>query len=82
MKIRKANVRHEEVLIENVYVYEDKKQQQTLIAVPQLEWSVIMSYEEDIQSFKQRIQSSLEQKVSAEVAEQLTEKINYWVREM
>ncbi len=82
MKIRKANVRHEEVLIENVYVYEDKKQQQTLIAVPQLEWSVIMSYEEDIQSFKQRIKDSLEQKVSAEVAEQLTEKINYWVREM
>ncbi|HWO96452.1 MAG TPA: YueH family protein [Bacillus sp. (in: firmicutes)] len=82
MKIRKANIRHEEVLIENVYVYEDKKQQQTLIAVPQLEWSVMMSYEEDIQSFKQRIQASLEQKVSAEVAEELTEKINYWVREM
>lgn len=82
MKIRKANVRDEETLIENVYVYEDKKQQQTLIAVPQLEWSVMMSYEEDIQSFKQRIQSSLEQKVSAETAEELTEKINYWVREM
>lgn len=82
MKIRKANVRHEELLIENVYVYEDKKQQQTLIAVPQLEWSVMMSYEEDIQSFKQRIKDSLEQKVAAEVAEELTEKINYWVREM
>lgn len=82
MKIRKANVRHEEVLIENVYVYEDKKQQQTLIAVPQLEWSVMMSYEEDIQSFKQRVQSSLEKKVTAEAAEELTNKINYWVREM
>lgn len=82
MKIRKANVRDEELLIENVYVYEDKKQQQTLIAVPQLEWSVMMSYEEDIQSFKQRIKDSLEQKVSAETAEELTEKINYWVREM
>ncbi|WP_078411047.1 YueH family protein [Priestia abyssalis] len=82
MKIRKANIRHEELLIENVYVYEDKKQQQTLIAVPQLEWSVMMSYEEDIQSFKQRIQFSLEQKVSADTAEELTEKINYWVREM
>ncbi|MFC3886217.1 YueH family protein [Bacillus songklensis] len=82
MKIRKANVRHEHVLIENVYVYEDKKQQQTLIAVPQLEWSTMMSYEEEIQAFKSRVQESLEKIVSPETAEELTNKMNYWVREM
>lgn len=82
MKIRKANVRYEDQLIENVYVYEDKKQQQTLIAVPQLEWSTMMSYEEDIQSFKDRVQTSLEKIISTEAAEELTNKMNYWVREM
>jgi hypothetical protein len=82
MKIRKANVRHEDILIENVYVYEDKKQQQTLIAVPQLEWSTMMSYDEEIQVFKNRVQASLEKIVTKETAEELTNKINYWVREM
>ncbi|TYR81584.1 hypothetical protein FZC66_07020 [Priestia megaterium] len=82
MKIRKANIRLEHTMIENVFLHENKKEEQTLIAIPDLEWSTVISYEEDIQACKQRLYTSLVSRVEEEVAEQLTNKINFWVREM
>ncbi|OZT13976.1 hypothetical protein CHN50_05260 [Priestia aryabhattai] len=82
MKIRKAHIRIDEKVIENVFVHENKKEEQTLIAIPDLEWSTIIPYEEEIQECKDRLRASLASRVSGEVAEQLTNKINFWVREM
>ncbi|MBM7703955.1 YueH family protein [Metabacillus iocasae] len=82
MKIRKANVRHEDMLIEQVFVHENKKEEYTLIAIPSIEWSTIIAYEEEMNTCKARLRASLLERVNEEVAEELTNKINFWVREM
>lgn len=47
MKIRKANINTQTGMITDVYLHENRKELRTLVAVPQLEWSTIISYEED-----------------------------------
>lgn len=47
MKIRKANITVQSGMIGDVYLHENKKEQHTLVAVPELEWSTIISYEEE-----------------------------------
>lgn len=45
MKIRKANINTQTGMITDVYLHENRKELRTLVAVPQLEWSTIISYE-------------------------------------
>ncbi|WP_110114444.1 YueH family protein [Bacillus sp. CGMCC 1.16541] len=82
MKIRKANIRLEDKWIEQVFVHENKKEEYTLIAIPDIEWATVISYEEDMDTCKDRLVSSLSKRVSEETAIELTNKINFWVREM
>ncbi|MBM7605430.1 hypothetical protein JOC75_003453 [Metabacillus crassostreae] len=82
MKIRKANVHSENELITNVYIYENKQQEYSLIAIPQLEWSTIIAYEEDRSVLKDRLSNSLLKRVTKSPAEELMNKIVHWVGEM
>ncbi len=50
MKIRKANILNKDQMITDVYLHENKKEFHTLVAVPQLEWSKLISYEEEKES--------------------------------
>lgn len=81
MKIRKANVEINGQMITNVYVYENKKEEYTIVSIPEIEWSTLISYEDDHELLRKRLIESLEGKTGA-AAEQLTFKIIQWVREM
>lgn len=59
MKIRKANIVSEDKMITDVYLHENKKQSHTLVAVPELEWSALISYEEEKRPLVQKLKQSL-----------------------
>ncbi|KAF1678226.1 YueH family protein [Bacillus mexicanus] len=82
MKIRKANINTESGMITDVYLHENRKELRTLVAVPQLEWSTVISYEEDKASLPERLNASLRRHTEAEPAGELAKKIIHWVTEM
>ncbi|MDQ0229766.1 YueH family protein [Metabacillus malikii] len=82
MKIRKANVQSGNDLITNVYIYENKKQEFSLIAIPDIEWSTIVAYEEEREEVRNRLTASLIKTVEPDVAEELVAKLIFWVGEM
>ncbi|MGR3288316.1 YueH family protein [Bacillus sonorensis] len=82
MKIRKANIVSEDKMITDVYLHENKKQSHTLVAVPELEWSALISYEEEKRSLVQKLKQSLAKNMQTDAAEELSQKIVQWVTEM
>ncbi|MDQ0162104.1 YueH family protein [Bacillus alveayuensis] len=82
MKIRKANIENDGKLITNVYLYENKKEEYTMVAIPDIEWSTVIPYVEDRTKRSMRLAKSLEKHVEPQVAIQLTSKIMQWVYEM
>lgn len=82
LKIRKAHVHNGNELITNVYIYENKKQEFSLIAIPEIEWSTTVQYEEERGMLKSRLIDSLSQRVLVETAEELANKMIHWVGEM
>lgn len=82
MKIRKANVHNGNKLITNVYIYENKKQELSMIAIPEVEWSTIIQYEEDREVLNKRLLNSLSTKVGDQTASELANKLVQWVGEM
>ena len=82
MKIRKANVQNGDQFITNVYIYENKKEEYSLIAVPEIEWSTIVEYEEILDHLRERLHNSIGIAVKDEVAEELSTNMVYWVGEM
>jgi hypothetical protein len=81
MKIRKANVLDEKT-ITNIYIYENKKEEYTVVAIPDLEWSILVHYEEETEVLKKRLFLSLSKALPNENAESLSNKVLYWIREM
>ncbi|NPC93987.1 hypothetical protein HOO54_17625 [Bacillus sp. WMMC1349] len=82
MKIRKANITNEDKLITDVYLHENRQQFHTLVAVPELEWSILISYEEEKSLLYKRVNDSLAKTMQKQAAEALTKKIIQWVTEM
>ncbi|WP_175640591.1 YueH family protein [Metabacillus schmidteae] len=82
MKIRKANVKNEKHDITNVYIYENKKEEYSLIAIPEIEWSTTISYEEKRDELYHRLITSLTKNVEQETADELARKVQQWVSEM
>ncbi|WP_044893976.1 YueH family protein [Bacillus alveayuensis] len=81
MKIRKANILDEKTLTK-IYIYENKKEEYTVVAVPDIEWSLLISYEEGTEELEKRLLLSLGKMLPNDKAEQLSRKILYWIREM
>lgn len=82
MKIRKANINLQDRMISNVYIYENKKEEYSIIAIPELEWSTKITYEEERRDLKERLINSFQALIEEEATEQLSEKIVQWVAEM
>ncbi len=74
VKIRKANIQHEGQVISNVYLYENKKEEYTLVSVPDIEWSTVITYDEDTPSLLERLGVSLKHRISEEAYSQLSKK--------
>ncbi|MCM3618992.1 YueH family protein [Sutcliffiella horikoshii] len=79
MKIRKANLQAETF---SVYIHENKKEEQTLIAIPFIKWSTVILYEEDNTSLTKRLEDEFQSALDSEEATHLSLKIVQWVREM
>lgn len=47
MKIRKAHLTSGQPTTYNVYLHENKKEYKTLVAVPDMEWSISIAYEDE-----------------------------------
>ncbi|MFI8577210.1 MULTISPECIES: YueH family protein [Rossellomorea] len=77
MKIRKNFL---EGLEQKVYIYENKKDEFILIAVPDIRWSYSFTYDED--NIQTKLLESLQERVSKESAETLSSRIVQWTREM
>lgn len=77
MKIRKNILNGEE---QKVFIHENKKDENILVAVPDLHWSISFTYSEDL--VKEKITHSLRDKLDEENAENLSNRIYQWTREM
>ncbi|MFT0801157.1 YueH family protein [Bacillus swezeyi] len=82
MKIRKANIMNGDQMITDVYLHENKRQFHTLVAVPQLEWSMLISYEEEKSALIKKLDASLANIAEKQAAAELSQKIVQWVTEM
>ncbi|BDG42509.1 YueH family protein [Saccharococcus caldoxylosilyticus] len=85
MKIRKAIISDEQTPAK-VYIYENKKEEYMVVAIPDLEWSFFLRYEEEPETLRERLasslNSSLKRVVAQEQLEMLVNKLLYWVHEM
>jgi len=80
MKIRKTLLHEEEI---KVYIYENKKEETFVVAVPAQQWSISFTYEEAGESFINQLTSTLANTgLTAEAAEELALRIYQWTREM
>ncbi|MFS1516028.1 YueH family protein [Bacillus sp. SCS-151] len=79
MKIRKAIINNQQ---EKIYLYENKKEEYTIIAIPIIEWSFKVDYEQDAETLKSILYSSLKSHTNSDTSQDLTNKISQWVREM
>lgn len=77
MKIRKNFL---EGLEQKVFIYENKKDEFILIAIPDIRWSYSFTYGED--NIQPKLQESLQGRVSKETAETLSFRIVQWTSEM
>ncbi|GIN60923.1 hypothetical protein J27TS8_09160 [Robertmurraya siralis] len=77
MKIRKNYVNGE---AQKVYIYENKKEEYILVAIPEINWSISFTYDEDL--VEEKIHSTLLQTVDVERANEISKKITQWTREM
>jgi hypothetical protein len=81
MKIRKAVISDEQTPTK-VYIYENKKEEYMVVAIPDLEWSFFIPYEEEPETLRERLTLSLKRVVAQEQTEMLVNKLLYWVHEM
>ncbi|WP_078379200.1 YueH family protein [Sutcliffiella halmapala] len=81
MKIRKA---HLESATYSVYIHENKKEEQTLVAIPAIKWSTIIPYEEENIPLTVRLEEEFQFSLEGEEekAQHLALKLVQWVREM
>lgn len=80
MKIRKTSIQQDSTQ-QHVYIYENKKEQYMIVAIPYLEWSIHVTYD-DLVDIESRLQQSLEKVLANEHVLPLAAKLAQWMREM
>ncbi|ACJ34322.1 Uncharacterized conserved protein [Anoxybacillus flavithermus WK1] len=80
VKIRKTMI-DSPSLQQNVYIYENKKEQYIVVAIPYLEWSIHVTYD-DLANIELRLQQSLANVLDEEHVLPLAMKLAQWMREM
>lgn len=78
MKIRKTTIEGNHA---NVYIYENKKEEYTVVAVPSIHWSILIPYVDGKEEIMKRIKETVSIQ-NVEEIDHLAEKIYFWVREM
>ncbi|KZZ83398.1 YueH family protein [Bacillus sp. SJS] len=78
MKIRRAHLPN----TDKVFIYENKKEEFSLIAIPEKYWSIIVKYEEAFQEVDEKLLKSLIKVTDEEEAKLLAGKIRHWITEM
>ncbi|OPX02609.1 YueH family protein [Geobacillus proteiniphilus] len=81
MKIRKTPVMDGQAPA-NVYIYENRKEEYIVIAIPALEWSFSFAYEEEAEAVAERLEASLKKRLDHERAVLLAVRLLGWAREM
>lgn len=66
----------------NVYIYENRKEEYIVLAIPALEWSFSFFYEEEAEAVAQRLETSLQKRIGHERAAMLAGRLLGWAREM
>lgn len=79
MKIRKTTIIEQQ---DNIFIYENKKDEYFVVAVPVIEWSTYFTYDDVKDALLARWTKSLKDKVSEQNAVELAIKIYGWTREM
>lgn len=79
MKIRKTMLKESEL---NIFIYENKKDEYFVIAIPAIEWSSTYTYDDFGDELIDRLTHSLNTKVNEEEAKTLAHRLNQWTREM
>ena len=82
MKIRKAHITSGKQKTYNVYLHEKKKEYKTLVAVPDIEWSISIAYEDEKEQLIHTLEQSLMERVEIDEARDLALKVVHWVTEM
>lgn len=80
MKIRKTII-NEQSSQQNVYIYENKKEQYIVVAIPYLEWSMQVTYD-DLANIESRLHHSLRRVLDEQYVRSLAVKLAQWMREM
>jgi hypothetical protein len=80
LKIRKTILYGNQI---DIFIYENKKDEYFVLAIPELEWSTRFSYDEEDEELKERLTASLDKKASAGTdAGLLGQRLLQWAREM
>lgn len=80
MKIRKSYSNGEET---KIFIYENKKEETFVIAVPSIEWSSSFTYEESGERLVERLTVSLNRtSLDEQAASEMARRIHQWTCEM
>ncbi|QQZ08156.1 YueH family protein [Heyndrickxia vini] len=79
MKIRKTILNDKEM---NLFIYENKKDEYFVVAIPVIEWSTTYTYDDFGDMLLGKLINSLSLKLADEDAIALAHRINQWTREM
>ncbi|HEY9577409.1 MAG TPA: YueH family protein [Pseudobacillus sp.] len=80
MKIRKSYSNGEEI---KVFIYENKKEETFVVAVPSIEWSNSFTYEETGEKLIERLAASLNRAaLDEQAASEMAHRIYQWTCEM
>lgn len=67
-------------LEQKIFIHENKKEEYILVAIPDLNWSTVFTYGEDL--VERKMIDTLKDKLDDETAEGLGRRIYQWTREM
>jgi hypothetical protein len=78
VKIRKAYIQNQKL---DIYIYEDKREEYFMVAIPAIKWSYFIPYDYELQ-MKKEIRDLIQKTESADMADELVAKIFFWIHEM
>ncbi|MEK4221107.1 YueH family protein [Bacillus sp. FSL W8-0116] len=79
MKIRKTEINGNET---NIFIYENKKEDYFVVSIPEIEWSIFFTYEEEREPLLRKMSDSLSKALSKNESDEVAKRIYQWTREM
>ncbi|AKP46624.1 MULTISPECIES: YueH family protein [Bacillus] len=79
MKIRKTEINGNET---NIFIYENKKEDYFVVSIPEIEWSIFFTYEEEKEPLLRKMSDSLSKALSENESDEVAKRIYQWTREM